>query len=252
MATITVVTGVELGPLYTARSNDDWADLSSSPYGSWNSWRTWNTNPTTVQIKIFEDAGSIDARLPLLDVSVQGTATYSLKIADTVDSNLNLVSPTTINFSGSTTYTFVSGRYYEYTITAAGTASTPIPVITNPQIIFEKGGVDEYIYDLNTSTLSGTIDARLVDSTIGIVTTLVATAQQEGVTYSSGLLQDRMYAVPDDYVFQENAIVVNTVSKSPPTIRCFDLNGESIDAVVDIYLKGLPKITATAQGIVVA
>lgn len=252
MATITVVTGVELGPIYTARSNDDWTDLSSSPTGSWANWHIWNTNPTTVQIKILEDAGSIDARLPLLNISVQGTATYSLKISDTVDSNLTPVSPTTINFSGSTTYSFVSGRYYEYTITATGNADTPIPVITGPQIIFERGGVEEYLYDLNTATLTGTIDARVVDSTIGVVTTLVATAQQEGVTYSSGLLQDRVYAVPDDYVFQENAIVVNTVSKSPPTIRCFDLNGESIDAVVDVYLKGLPKITATADGIVVA
>jgi hypothetical protein len=252
MATITVVTGTALGPVYTARSNDDWLDLSSSPVATWANWRSWNTNPTTVQIKVFEDAGSIDARLPLLDVSVQGAATYSLKISNTVDSNLNLVSPTTINFSGTTTYSFVSGRYYEYTITATGNTDTPIPVITGPQIIFEKGGVEEYLYELNTATLSGTIDARELDSTIGVVTTLVATAKEAGVTYSNGSLRDRVYAIPDDYVFQENAIIVNTVSKSPPKIRCFDLNGESIDALVDVYLKGLPKITATASGIVVA
>ena len=252
MATITVVTGVELGPIYTARSSDDWTDLQSSPYASWNNWRRWNSSPGTVEIKILEDAGSIDTRIPLLNASIQGALTISLKISNTVDSNLNLVRPTTISFSGTTTYSFVSGRYYEYTLTVAANSENPLPIIAGPQVIFTKGVVEDFLYDVDTSTLSGTISAREINTTVGVVTTLVATAKEGGVTYGNELLRDRVYAIPDDYTFQKNAIVTNIVSKSPPKIRCFDLNGESIDARVDIYIQGLPKITATGDGIVVA
>ena len=75
------------------------------------------------------------------------------------------------------------------------------------------------------------------------------TAREAGTTYSTGLLRDRVYAIPDDYVFQENSIQVNIVSKSNKTIRCFDLNGESIDAVVDVLIQGLPKIALGPTGV---
>jgi hypothetical protein len=227
-----------------------WADLSSTSngYGAWSAWQDWNPEPGTISVTVLEDAGSIDTRLPLLSFGSQGTATVTLKIADTMDSN-GLVSPTTYNLAFDTGQSIVAGRYYEYTITVTADSTVINPIMSIPQLDFQTVRNTEYYESIDTSTLSGTIEAREIETTVPTVTSIVATARQEGVTYSSGLLQDRVYAIPDDYVFQENAIVVNIVSLSPPKIRCFDLNGESIDAIVDIIVRGSPQIVLTPNGV---
>lgn len=227
-----------------------WADLSSTSngYGAWSAWTDWNPQPGTITVTVYEDAGSIDTRLPLLTFGGQGEISVTLKIADTEDST-GLVSPTTYNLIDDTGTSIVAGRYYEYTIVAAIDSQGLVPQISIPVLDFQTVRETEYFEAVNTALLSGTIEAREITTTVPTVTSLIATARQEGVTYSSGLLQDRVYAIPDDYVFQENAIVVNIVSLSPPKIRCFDLNGESIDAIVDIIVRGSPQIVLTPGGV---
>lgn len=229
-----------------------WADLGSSPYTSWSNWTLWNPQPNTATVEILEDTGASAPRLPILPLQYQGTITVSLDISDSLDSAGDLVSPTTINFVEGTEYAPVSGRYYKYTITLDTDSTTPSPYVILPTILFNDDKITDVREDIDTSTLSGTIDARQLTTTVGIITSLTATALQGGVTYSSQLLQDRVYAVPDDYTFDDNAIVINTVSKSPPVIRCFDLNGESIDAIIDVTITGLPKIQLTEQGVLIS
>lgn len=229
-----------------------WADLASSPYTSWSNWTLWNPQPQTATIVITEDTGSSAPRLPVMPLDYEGDITVSLAISDSIDSSGNLVSPTTINFTPGTDYAPVSGRYYEYTITLTTDSNTASPYVILPTILFNDSKITDVKEDLDTSTLSGTIDARQLTTTVGIITSLTATALQGGQTYSSQLLQDRVYAVPDDYVFDDNAIIVNTVTKSPPVIRCFDLNGESIDAIIDVTITGLPKIQLTDQGVLIS
>lgn len=233
-------------------SQTTWADLGSSPYSSWESWTLWNPQPNTVTVVILEDTGASAPRLPVMPLTYEGDITVSLDISDTVDSSGALVSPTTISFTPGTAYAPVSGRYYEYTITLTTNSTTPSPYIILPTILFNDSKITDVREDIDTSTLGGTIDARELETTVGIITSLTATALQGGVTYSSQLLQDRQYAVPDDYTFDDNAIIINTVSKSPPVIRCFDLNGESIDAIIDITITGLPKIQLTDQGVLIS
>ncbi len=240
----------QVGGIIAAPCGITWSDLSatSNGYGTWSSWTNWNPQPGTISITILEDAGSLNTRLPLLDYEYQGDITVTLKISDQEDSN-GLVSPTTYNLVDGVAQTVAAARYYEYTITVAPDSNTIYPYIIEPLITLEETRVDQYLERIDTSTLSGTIDSRQIPTTIGSVTAIIVTAQQEGVTYSSGLLQDRVYAIPDDYVFQENAIIVNTVSLNPPSIRCFDLNGESIDAIVDIIIRGSDSIIMTPNGI---
>lgn len=243
---ITIISGVAQNGVYQPTDNTDWSELGTTPFGTWSSWTSWHPTPNSVEIQVDEDTGSSDLRSPLLDLRYQGTATVSLKISDSG------------SFSGEeTTYTLsstptsvIAGRYYRFTINVAQDSNTGVPLIFSAKIGFGTNTITEYQRAVDTATLGGTIDSRPLSTNIGMVRVLVATALEGGVTYSSRLLQDRVYAIPDDYVFQENAIIVNTVQKNPPTIRCFDLNGESIDAEVDIYIEGLPKILLSSEGVI--
>jgi len=247
MSTITITSGYQgEGGKFFPTDNTDWVDLGSSPYATWSSWTSWNPSPNSIQLQVDDDLGSSDFRTPLLSLSYQGQLTVTLKISNTGSFSGE---ETTINFVAGTTYTYVSGRYYRFLITVATDSSTPVPNCGIPNTTYQKEQVTEFSRAVNTQTLGGTIDARPITSSVGMVEVLVATAEQSGVTYSSGLLQDRVYAIPDDYVFQENAIIVNIVTKNPPVIRCFDLNGESIDARVDVFIQGLPKLQITTRGI---
>lgn len=226
-----------------------WTSLATSPYGSWANWTRWNPEPKTLTVTVFKDAGSVGNRLPLLPFQWQGEVTISLDVSNTVDSNQDLVSPTNYSITESANVNPIAGRYYLYTITLTTDSNTPLPTMNRPEINFDDTRVTEFLENVNTSSLAGTIDARTIVSSVSVITGITVTAKQEGETYSSGLLQDRVYAVPDDYVFQENAIIANVVDKTTPSIRCFDLNGESIDAVVDIYIQGLPSMTLTSFGV---
>lgn len=250
MAITTISNGFEADGQFLPANQDTWADLGSSPFGTWESWRVYNTNPATMTVTIFEDTLASASRLPILEFEYVGEITATLKIADAVDSSLTLISPTTINMVQDTEYSPVAGRYYEYTLTLSTDSNVTDPIMTSPVLTMFDGKTTEFQEGIDTSALGGSIDGREIITNIPTVTALVATAREGGTTYSPITYQDRQYAVPDDFVFTEAAIVVNVVSLSPPTIRCFDLNNESIDAIVDIYVQGLGSIVLTTQGVV--
>ena len=255
---ITILQGVETtGGIIQPTSNLSWGSLGSSPYASWTNWLYWTDEVNNIVVQLDIDAGNDDLRTPLLTVDCQGLISVELKItaafetdSDGQEVGLFAGEETTINLDQGDVDIYVRGRFYRWTVTIEPDSQEQIPLLFGINGTFGTDEFEEYFKDLDTSTLAGTIDARLVDSTVGVCSSIIATAHQEGVTYSSGLYQDRQYAIPDDFVFQENAIVVNVVSKAPPTIRCFDLNGESIDAVVDISLRGLTRISLTPTGVV--
>lgn len=250
MAT-TIIQGIKVdGGRYQPTNSVDWGELGSSPYATWANWTSWTPSPDYIQIRIDDDLGSSLARTPLIQIVSLGEVTLTLKISDT---GLFAGEETTISFiDDGTEYIYPSGRYYRWSVRIDTDSNLTVPYLEEPTTSYSTVEDTETFRTVDTAGLTGTIDARVVDSDIAVVTTFVATAHQGGTTYSNQLLRDRVYAVPDDYVFQENAIIVNIVSKSPPTIRCFDLNGESIDAVVDMIVTGLPKIKQTPQGIIQA
>lgn len=253
--TRTITQGFEAGGRINATGTVPWSNLATSPYGSWANWTSWNPVPNNIIVELEEDTFGVSQKTPLLGCVAQGAMAITLVIGDTRHPTTGaIVAHTTITFAANTDYDYLAGRYYKATITVSGDANYAVPEISYaPRFDFVNDLIVENKFNINTATLGGTIDARPVSTDlIGTVTGVIITAQEEGVTYSSGLLQDRVYAVPDDYVFQENAIVTNVVSKAPLTIRCFDLNGESIDAVVDIQIYGLSEIRQGPEGIIAA
>ena len=232
-----------------ATGNLTWTTLGTTVSGDWSNWTRWNYSPKNITVKVQEDAGSIATRLPLISLIYDGELAVTLKIANTVDSTNTLVSPTITTLTANTEFSPVKGRYYEYTLTISTDSAFTVPQLQTPSISFSDDRITDLQEEVSTSTLGGTIDARPLTTSIGSVTGIFVTAREAGTTYSTGLLRDRVYAIPDDYVFQENSIQVNIVSKSNKTIRCFDLNGESIDAVVDVLIQGLPKIALGPTGV---
>jgi len=232
-----------------ATGNLTWTTLGTTVSGDWSNWTRWNYSPNNITVKVQEDAGSIATRLPLISLIYDGALAVTLKIANTVDSTNTLVSPTITTLTANTEFSPVKGRYYEYTLTISTDSAGTVPQLQTPSINFSDDRITDLQEEVSTATLGGTIDARPLTTSIGAVTGIFVTAREAGTTYSSGLLRDRVYAIPDDYVFQENSIQVNIVSKTNKTIRCFDLNGESIDAVVDVMIQGLPQIALGPTGV---
>jgi hypothetical protein len=251
----TITQGFQAGGKINATGTKTWTNLGNSPYGSWTNWTKWNPVPNDIIVEIEEDTGAVSQKTPLLACVAQGDMAITLVIGDTRHATTGaIIAHTTITFATNTDYDYTSGRYYKATITISGNANYAVPELQfGPKFNFTNEQIVENRFNVNTATLGGTIDARPVTTDIiGTVTGVIITAQEEGVTYSSGLLQDRVYAIPDNYTFQENAIVSNVVSKSPLKIRCFDLNGESIDAVVDLQIYGLSEIRQGPEGIIAA
>lgn len=246
---LTITSGFAKGDTIYPTSQLTWSDLGDSIYSAWSDWTDWNPVPNNIEFSVLADAGSKAAWTPTGIFTADGTITVELEVGDDVDSADQIVTPTTITVTDQGV-TYPEGQYFQFNITVEADSTTSFPTTTVPQIAFSDTTVEEILTNVDTSTLSSdSLGGRELPTTIGIATALIVTAQQEGVTYPNGELQDRVYAVPDDYIFQENAIVVNIVSKSPPTIRCFDLNGESIDAVVDAKIVGLPQIQLTPDGV---
>lgn len=238
--------------------NTTWQDLGSSPYATWANWTAWNPDPKTITVQLDVDTINNNPKIPLLRVVYQGEITVTLKITDSfttdsqgIETGLFAGEETTITVTD-TAQDWVNGRFFRWIVTLSTDSALVPPMLFVIKEEFSDVNITEFQANINTATLSGTIDARQITTAVSVVDTLIVTATEQGNTYSSGLLQDRTYVRPDDYVFQENSIIVNTVSKSPPTIRCFDLNGESIDATVDVYIRGYPKILLTENGVVTA
>lgn len=253
ITTVTLVTGnYNISGGLVPSNLVTWGDLGSvsTGYGTWTTWTNWIQEQGSIEYVLLVDMGRSLVRLPTIELNYVGNLSITLKIADAYDSN-GMVDATTYNLGNGLATAVVAGRYYEYTI-AVTPDSTNDPIFINiPEVRFDVSRSTEIIENVDTATLGGTIDAREVTVTqVSTVVSCFITAKEAGTTYSSGLLQDRVYAVPDDYVFQENAIIGNVVSLDPLTIRCFDLNGESIDAIVDIMIVGTKQLILTDTGVI--
>lgn len=219
-----------------AKNANDWTDTVS-----WTSWNYWNQAPATISITVLDDAGSVAARSPRLSMICQGDLTVSLKLSTTGSFSGE---ETTINFVEDTEYSFISARYYRWSISLAVDSATIIPVIAELGATYDSTEREEFIKDLDTSTEGGTISARTITTDLAVVNYCQITSKQNET------LDDRFYVLPDDYTLTATAKTPMIVSKSPLTIRLIDGVGESIDGVIDLHLKGVPKIVLRGTEVV--
>ncbi len=243
MTTITITQGYQESARerYWGPNGDQWSDLATSPYQTWTNWTTWTSSPSNLILQLDDDLGSVAARAPLLSFDLLGEAAIVLKISTT---GAFAGEETTINFSPGTTYTYVNGRYYRWTVTVSATSYDPVPCIISPNTAYDSTTLSTETYtQLDTTTLSGSSASRTVNTRFGTVyncqiTTKVGTAWT-----------DRAYSLPDAYSNPASiAPIGGVVGLSPLQIRLVDHFSQPVDGYVDLYIVGLPKITQASAG----
>lgn len=125
--TLTVITGEAIGTQVIPAPEITWDDLGSSPFGSWDTWNTWRiATGTTISMRIDDDLGSIDYRIPEIIFDYQGDATISLKISDT---GTFTGEETDVVLDFETPVAFTSGRYYRWSISITSNSETSVPML---------------------------------------------------------------------------------------------------------------------------
>ena len=185
--TITVTQGYQTSyGVYQGTSGITWADLGSSPYGSWTNWTEYKPVPQNVIVRVDDDLGSVVIRTPTCEIEYEGAiASIQLKISSTGSFSGE---ETTINFVDGTEYDWVSGRYYRWTIEVEASGEI-LPQITDVITNYATGVIEELINDLDIpSTATDSAGDTVVTNSISTVVNVQATTLQGGVY------------VEDDYV----------------------------------------------------
>lgn len=239
MTTATILTGSfsDLKQIYISGNADTWGTLSGS---TWASWNRWNNDNTGVSVQLDDDLGTVSVRTATLQISLQGTPTYSLKISST---GVFGGEETTISFVTGTAVSIPAGRYYRWTVTVAEGSTGVIPEIRRFSTEYGTNVATEFLRSVDTATLGGTVSGRLVPNTFGTIfsvdmTTLDATA-----------FVDRYYSLPDDFNIITISPVPGIVSKSPLTIVLRDHMGVPVNGTVDITIRGTQQVQITQAGI---
>lgn len=221
-----------------ATSGDTWTTLASSPYATWANWNIWNTDPNSIVGTETLDLGSTLLRTPLLSVSGSVVPTVVIKVSTT---GTFTGEETTVNATVNGTHTYPSGRYYKFTATWAPDAQGTIPIVGSWTASAVREFIDEEFFDLDTATLSGSIDAREIVTTVAIVTDMRGMSQTTEEYFTASY-------VSSGYIIDGEATYISYVSKgTTPKIRVSD-NNDTIDSVIDLTVRGLPAITQTAEG----
>ena len=178
--TETIITGRREGSAITVDQDINWGDLASSPYGSWSNWNSWKVSTgLTVSVQIDDDQGSIDYRVPLINIEkIADTMTVSLKISTT---GTFTGEETTINFVEDTPVTYASGRYYRWTVTLTGaTAPYLLDYFTQYNQTLQTQTLEDVdVFASYTTTLS---------TDLGLVRNIQATALQGDLYVEDGYI----------------------------------------------------------------
>lgn len=173
MTTYTVLSGKQEGRVIGPAQTITWADLGSSPYGSWSNWTSWkipDSNPI-VQLQIDEDQGSVGYRTPLLTYGYSGDAAVVLKISDTGSFSGE---ETTYNLAFETPTSYVAGRYYRWTITVTTNSTVTEPYLDYYITNYTSDLIEEVLNDVDVFASATTS----LNSNLGLIRNIQATALQ--------------------------------------------------------------------------
>lgn len=159
-------------------------------------------------------------------------ATYS--VLDYTEADYNDGGTTTISSTAHTLdYTGFKARYVRITIFVEkfkSASSRGMPVIKAMLINFKNDLDTEVLYDIDTSTLTGDADARvLVPNNVSTIVSMNLTAHAEA----------------------NKELVPQIVSKANKTVKVVDANlfqTTGVDGTIDVMLTGLPPVQATPNG----
>lgn len=182
--TETVVIGRREGTAIFPDNSINWGDLGSAPYTTWSSWNSWKvTTGAQIQVQYLDDQGSIASRIPNLRIlDFHGDLTVELDISDT---GTFTGEETNIAFVVDTENTFVSGRYYRWTITVDANSDYTVPILFDYYTFYTTNLYVETLEDVDvlgstTTTLS---------TNLGLVRNIQATALRGDPYVEDGYIQ---------------------------------------------------------------
>jgi len=199
------------GNLY-ATDTATWA----TSFPTWSAWLNWARSPKSPIIYQYSDIdlGAIVSFTPLVTVTVNGTL-----IIEERHKNAAVDAWSSWSAAGS----LISARYVQIRVTV--TNASTLADITQMYIIFSANIVDEYIEDLDTSTLTGANrigvgDIRLpITKSYALIKTVQLTLQNVGAGWTWELI-DKDTSVG-------------------PHVKIYNASNALADAVVDARIQGI-------------
>jgi hypothetical protein len=211
-----------------------------STYTNWSTWLNWTQNSADLIVQVNDDLDTVAVRVPQLNLVAQGTQTITLKVSNT---GAFAGEETTIAFTyDGTAVSIPAGRYYRWTVTVS-LLNNQTPVIQQIESNYSTVYTTQELIAVDTSTLSGSVAARTVPTTVGTVYSAIIT------TTKNTAYVDRAYSVPDTFSVSTIAPVAGIVSKSPLQIYLQDHYGVPVDGIVDIIVTGAAKVYHTVDGV---
>ena len=207
-----------------------WEDFGTElTPGYWFQWDKWapfypggyvaSGSPDLTVTTNTVDLGAIKDVVPIAQVEAVGTV--ELKFSTSTD---NVTFSTPAVFGG----TALRGRYIKCDIEISGENISLNSY--NIQYLDSQNSIVETLFNIDTSTLGGSLGARLLplQKNFSAVLSISATAHSTEPTHHTVILD------PNDY------------DTSTPSVNIIDLDSfgkVSVDAIVDIVVLGLPGVT---------
>jgi len=165
--------------------NTTWADLATSPFGSWSTWTTWHPDPVDIEVQIDDDLGSIELRQPTMTLGKQGDLGIVLKISDT---GTFTGEETTVDLSDGTAKDFVGGQHYRFVITVGTTVDVALPSVAQIDVNYTSDNIVEELKNAVDvpSTATDSSGYTLIDNNLGLIQNVQATALQGGLYVTDG------------------------------------------------------------------
>jgi len=188
--------------------NSDWTEIPAT----WAGWSSWNHDP--VSPVVYErqyDVGIVTSFIPLVNFTADGTATVEISHSDDGSSWSSYIPAGTI----------ITARYLRVRISVAGA----YPVINSLVTTLSAQPVEEYIDDIDTSTLAGsyrigTGDIRLpITKPYAVIKKASIVLQNVGAGWSWEL--------------------IDKDSTVGPRVKIYNSSGVLADAVIDAEIRGV-------------
>lgn len=274
--------------VYLPKDTLTWANLGSSPYGSWDSYTTWYKNLTSSSTVAFTSAiidfGRSAKVVPTITLTTakDGNLTESITLDSSNENipqfqiegsdNSDMSSATSVTLTRTSNPNFTSlgaKRYYRVTTTIDAGSNTSPNAISGINIELNTDTTEEIIESFNTATVDdGSTTTRVIPTanTFTDITFVGITPRTEvSDTVVTGTGTVSLYVasgyVNTGYFVGDTSSVSTGSITSVPLARCVSKstnnftiqvylpnNATDTNGTFDFLVKGLPTASITADG----
>ena len=224
----------QFNSLITTANQGTWADKSGATWDSWTAWADDPVTPMTWESDVL-DLGSIAYFNLKWNITCAGTPTFTVYVSET-GLFAGEETSTTINVDDEDIEAFY-GRYVVVFVSLAFDPTQGFPTITEFDQTASGESLQTVQYDVASSGLSGTSDARAI-----VMPRTVSKVLALQITPHAGSYVADNY-VADSYISDAAPGFPAIVSKTRtgPQVTFVSTAGTKVDAVFDLIMTVLPE-----------